>query len=47
MECSCCKKKFDVLICKSKYNGNKDDNYYCESCFKKVHKEKYVTTKTP
>ena len=39
MECSCCNKSFDVLTCKSKYNGNKDDSYYCDKCFTKIHKE--------
>lgn len=39
MKCECCGKESESLTAKSAYNGNKDTNYYCNVCFKKVHKD--------
>ena len=39
--CDKCKKNFDELYGKGYYNNNKDSNFYCKKCYKKVFKEEF------
>lgn len=39
--CHKCKKDFDELYGKGLFLGNKDDNFYCVKCYKKVFKEDF------
>lgn len=37
--CNKCNKDVNILYGKGPYNNNKDNNFYCEKCYKKVFKE--------
>ncbi len=39
MNCDKCGKDCDSLTKKPTYNGNKDDGWYCDDCFKEQHEE--------
>jgi protein-arginine kinase activator protein McsA len=40
MKCDNCGKDFEELSTSGLNNGNKDDGWYCDDCYKEIHEEK-------
>jgi len=40
MECENCGKDCDLLTRNAANNGNKDDGWYCDDCYKEIHEKK-------